>query len=88
MGKQSGTLIVPTWGSFVKNQLDTLISQLVDRGILLEEGIAEFEKRFIQKTLDQHQGNQSCAARALGIHRNTLSRKISLYQLSPNGRKR
>jgi DNA-binding NtrC family response regulator len=60
----------------------------VGRGILLEEGIAEFEKRFIQKTLDKSKGNQSCAARALGIHRNTLSRKIGLYKLRSNGHKR
>ncbi len=72
----------------MKNQLDTLISQLVDRGILLDEGIAEFEKRFIQKALDKNGGNQSCAARALGIHRNTLSRKIGLYKLRSNGHKR
>ncbi len=88
MGERGGRLVIPAWGSFVKNQLDTLINQLVDRGILLEEGIAEFEQRFIQKTLDKHQGNQSCAARALGIHRNTLSRKIGLYKLRSNGRKR
>jgi DNA-binding protein Fis len=31
--------------------------------------------------LDRAHGNQSRAALALGIHRNTLSRKIGLYKL-------
>lgn len=65
----------------MKEQLDTLINQLVDRGILYDEALAEFEKRFIRKILDTYRGNQSRAAEALGIHRNTLSRKLDLYRL-------
>lgn len=66
----------------MKEQLDTLINQLVDRGILYDEALAEFEKRFIRKILDTYRGNQSRAAEALGIHRNTLSRKLDLYRLN------
>ena len=65
----------------MKEQLDTLINQLVDRGILYDEALAEFEKRFIRKILDAYRGNQSRAAEALGIHRNTLSRKLDLDRL-------
>ena len=65
----------------MKEQLDTLINQLVNRGILYDEALAEFEKRFIRKILDSYRGNQSRAAEALGIHRNTLSRKLDLYRL-------
>lgn len=72
----------------MKDQLEALINQLVDRGILFEEALAEFEKRFIKKVLDHHQGNQSRAARALGIHRNTLSRKIEFYKLDQKPRRR
>jgi DNA-binding protein Fis len=54
---------------------------MVERGILFDEAINEFEKRFIKRVLDRAHGNQSRAARALGIHRNTLSRKIGLYKL-------
>lgn len=66
----------------VKDQLEALVNQLVDRGILFDEALAEFEKRFIQKVLEHHQGNQSRTARTLGIHRNTLSRKLELYRLN------
>lgn len=71
----------------MKDQLETLVNQLIDRGILFEEAVAEFEKRFIKRVLDTHNGNQSRAARVLGIHRNTLSRKISLYRLDHRPRR-
>jgi DNA-binding protein Fis len=54
---------------------------MVERGILFEEAIGEFEKRFIKRTLERAQGNQCRAAKMLGIHRNTLSRKLGEYKL-------
>jgi Fis family transcriptional regulator len=54
---------------------------MVERGILFDEAIGEFEKRFIKRVLDRVHGNQSRAADILGIHRNTLSRKIVEYKL-------
>jgi Fis family transcriptional regulator len=65
----------------VKDQLEGLVSQMVERGILFAEAIGEFEKRFIRRTLERAQGNQCRAAKMLGIHRNTLSRKIGVYKL-------
>jgi Fis family transcriptional regulator, factor for inversion stimulation protein len=70
----------------VKDQLEGLVSQMVERGILFDEAIGEFEKRFIKGVLDRVAGNQSRAAELLGIHRNTLSRKITEYKL--DGRRR
>lgn len=72
----------------MRDQLESLVAQLVDRGILFGDAVAEFEKRFIKKILENHRGNQSRAARALGIHRNTLSRKIFDYRLESNNRRR
>jgi Fis family transcriptional regulator len=65
----------------VKDQLEGLVSQMVERGILFDEAVGEFEKRFIKRVLDRVDGNQSRAAHVLGIHRNTLSRKLSEYKL-------
>ena len=65
----------------MKDQLEALVGQMVERGILFEEAVNEFEKKFIKRVLDRFNGNQSRAARLLGIHRNTLSRKIGLYKL-------
>lgn len=71
----------------MKDQLETLVNQLVERGILFDEARGEFEKRFIKKMLDTHRGNQSRTARALGLHRNTLSRKMELYKLDHAARR-
>ncbi len=72
----------------MKDQLEALIGQMVERGILFEEAVTEFEKKFIKRVLDRNNGNQSRAAKVLGIHRNTLSRKIDLYKLDQRLRRR
>jgi DNA-binding protein Fis len=72
----------------VKDQLEALIGQLVERGVLFEEAVGEFEKKFIKRVLDRADGNQSRAAKVLGIHRNTLSRKLTLYKLDSGYRTR
>jgi DNA-binding protein Fis len=72
----------------VKDQLEGLIAQMVERGILFDEAVGDFEKKFIKRVLDRTSGNQSRAAQVLGIHRNTLSRKIGEYKLDSNGHRR
>ena len=72
----------------MKDQLEALVGQMVERGIQFDEAINEFEKKFIKRVLDRSRGNQSRAARMLGIHRNTLSRKIGLYKLDHRNHRR
>lgn len=72
----------------MKEQLESLIDMMVDRGILLEEALTEFEKKFIKRALECANGNRCRAAKALGIHRNTLSRKVDAYGLNHAGRRR
>lgn len=60
----------------MKDQLDALITQMLDRGVKHEDAIKAFEKRFISLALERCHGNQSKAADFLGMHRNTLSRKM------------
>ncbi len=74
----------------MRDQLESLVSQMVERGIRYADAMREFDKSFIQNMLDMNQGNQSNAAKALGIHRNTLSRKIEDLALDgrPKRRKR
>jgi DNA-binding protein Fis len=57
---------------------------MIDRGLLFEEAVSEFEKKFILKVLEKSNGNQSRAAKVMGIHRNTLNKKLASY----NHRKR
>ena len=72
----------------MKDQLEALVSQMVEQGIAFEDALTEFEKRFITRVLDKVSGNQSRAARELGIHRNTLSRKIQELNLDHRPRRR
>ncbi|HXH49032.1 MAG TPA: helix-turn-helix domain-containing protein [Terriglobia bacterium] len=72
----------------MKNQLDALINQLVEHDILFEDAVCEFEKRFIRKVLEKNNGNLSKAAKALRIHRNTLSRKITALKLDHQPKRR
>ncbi len=46
----------------MKDQLEGLVNQMVERGILFDEAVGEFEKRFIKRVLDRTNGNQSRAA--------------------------
>ena len=65
----------------MKDQLDALINQMIENKLLFEEAMGEFERRFMTKVLERNNGNLSKAAKALGIHRNTLSRKIATMGL-------
>lgn len=70
----------------MKEALESLIAEMVDKGIRFDEALGEFERRFIKRVLDRSQGNRTHAAEALGMHRNTLSRKLEELQL--DGRRR
>jgi len=63
---------------------------MIEQGILYTDAVSEFEKKFIKQILEKNNGNHSKAAAALGIHRNTLSRKVDDLGLNhrPKRRKR
>ena len=72
----------------MKERLDSLINQMVESGVFFQDAVAELEKGFLKRVLEITGGNQLQAAKMLGIHRNTLSRKIEEYRLgSMNNRK-
>ncbi len=49
---------------------------------LLQRVLREVEPPLLELTLKQCDGNQSHAAKMLGINRNTLKKKMDLYQIS------
>lgn len=65
----------------MRDQLEALVTQMYQSGILYSEAVREFKKRFILTVLEQNNGNQCKAARQLGMHRNTLSRTITELEL-------
>jgi len=65
----------------ISDRLDKLIEEMVDKGVQFEDAVGEFEKRFIARVLGACDGSLTKAADALGIHRNTLTRKMGEYKL-------
>ena len=65
----------------ISQQLDELVKDMVDKGVQFEDAIHEFEKRFISRVLGSCDGSLTRAADVLGIHRNTLTRKMGEYKL-------
>jgi DNA-binding NtrC family response regulator len=65
----------------LKEQLEHLVDELVAKGVRYDDAHREFEKKFIAHVLSKSDGNLGRAAVMLGMHRNTLSRKITEYRL-------
>jgi len=65
--------------------LEKLVEEMVDRGVQFDDAIREFEKRFITRVLGQCAGSVTKTADALGMHRNTLARKMGEYKIKRAG---
>ena len=65
----------------MRDDLLALVQQMIDRGIRFEEAQKEFEKVFIARALTKTNYNVCKAAKMTGLHRNTLSRKMSAYKI-------
>jgi len=62
--------------------LEQLVTQMVEKGIHYEDALREFDRRFIAEVVEKSDGNLSKAADTLGVHRNTLSRKIKELKIT------
>ncbi|MGD0361378.1 MAG: helix-turn-helix domain-containing protein [Bryobacteraceae bacterium] len=65
----------------MKEEFEALVEHLVGNGFFLEEVVELLEKTLIQRALERTGGNRSAASKLLGIHRNTLQRKMTEYKL-------
>ena len=68
----------------MRDQLDSLVQQMLERGVRYEDARREFEKVFITRALQRSNGCVGDAAELLGIHRNTVTRKMSEYRIKSN----
>lgn len=71
----------------MRDRMEALINEMLDGRILLDEAITEFEKLYIQNALKRNSDHLSKTAAALGIHRNTLSKRVAEYQNKKSGKK-
>ena len=65
----------------ISERLEKLVEEMVERGVHFDDAVREFEKRFIARVLGRHAGSLTKTAGSLGIHRNTLSRKMDEYRI-------
>ena len=65
----------------IAERLERLVDEMVDRGVIFDDAIHEFEKRFILRVLTKFKGSLTKTAEALGMHRNTLTRKMGEYKI-------
>ena len=65
----------------MREQLDRLVSDMLDKGVHYDDARREFEKLFIARALQRTKGNVGDAAEMLGLHRNTIARKVAEYRL-------
>ncbi len=66
----------------MRARLENLIEEMLDGRILLGEALGEFEKLYIKRALARNKQHFQNTAKTLGIHRNTLSKRVAEYEKS------
>jgi len=61
----------------LKDRMEALCAEMVEKGILFSEAMHQFEQCFIKEVMRRNKDNVTQTADCLGIHRNTLAKKIS-----------
>jgi transcriptional regulator with PAS, ATPase and Fis domain len=64
----------------LKDRLEALCVEMIDRGILFSEAVEQFEKCFITEVLTRSDHSLLRASGRLGIHRNTLAKRLAQYR--------
>jgi len=65
----------------VQNRLKRLVEEMLEKGIDYDDARQALERQFITTALSRSNGSRGRAANLLGMHRNTLRRKVSEYNI-------
>ena len=66
----------------ISDRLERLVEEMVEREVQFADAVKEFEKRFIARVLGKCDGSLTRTADTLGMHRNTLTRKLKELGMS------
>jgi DNA-binding protein Fis len=64
----------------LKERLENLCVEMIDTGILFSEAKERLERCFISEVVRRCDGNLVRASARLGIHRNTLTKRLNQYR--------
>ena len=64
----------------LKDRLENICIEMIDKGILFTEAVEQFENCFIAEVIKRNQGHLMRTAEHLGIHRNTLTKRLLQYK--------
>ena len=70
----------------IRPRLEAVIEEMLDGHIMLDEALQEFEKLYIQKAFIRNNRRITNTADALGIHRNTISKRVNTYSAQDRAR--
>ena len=59
------------------------IDEMASKGILWHEAEGEFEKLFMIRVLREQKGNLLRTAEVMGLHRNTVAKKVQAHGIRP-----
>jgi len=65
----------------MREEFERIVNEMVDKGVHFDDAQREFERRFITRVVAHCEGNVGKAAEALGMHRNTLTRKVTALKI-------
>ena len=67
--------------SALRELLEALVEALVTKGVPYDDARRAFEKRYIERALEESEGSVGGAADLMGVHRNTVTRKMAEYRI-------
>ena len=70
-----------TQANTLRELLEALVEALVSKGVPYDEARQAFEKRYVERALQEADGSVSGAAEVMGVHRNTVTRKMAEYRI-------
>lgn len=66
----------------LRENLGNLVSRMHAAGVSYAEAVGQFERQFLLEVLARHNGNQCRAAKTLGMHHNTLNKKLMSFGMN------
>ncbi len=64
----------------LKDRLESICIEMIEKGILFSEAVEQFENCFIAEVVRRNDGHLTRASERLGIHRNTLAKRLTHYK--------